>query len=89
MLTSRPPRLQKDMLNTPLFSITHFIFSGVVIGLQQIRKTLDMWVAKGDAYLSFQCTTILQTALRKKAESELECYIQRLFLLVFIIMLSN
>ena len=23
-----------------------------------------MWVAKGDAYLSFQCTTILQTALR-------------------------
>lgn len=77
------------MLNTPLFSFTQFMFSGFVIGLQQNVKKLDMWVAKGDAYLSFQCTAILQTALQKKPESELESYIHRLFLLVFIIMLSN
>ena len=77
------------MLNTPLFSFTQFMFSGFVIGLQQNVKKLDMWVAKGDAYLSFQCTAILQTASQKKPESELECYIHRLFLLVFIIMLSN
>ena len=89
MLTSRPPRLQKDMLNTLLFSFTQFMFLGFVIGLQQNVKKLDMWVAKGDANLSFQCTAILQTALQKKPESELECCIHRLFLLIFIIMLSN